>query len=220
MSEMKIDRASRSADTRAKAERRKPWSPPSRLDTPPAPEGFEYRWIRAEVNGFEDKKNVYSKLREGFELVRLDELPEEYQHLLPTVEDGKHAGVVVDVAGVEGVRAHGLEHVLLVRAGGRDVAPHELVRRLQGGEVGALLGGGHGAPRSPAIGAPAVRLPERCTPYGAFPVGGVHEHPLSSVTAPTTVRVPERFRGGCSFGAPPLAASVALPAGCVTATAW
>ena len=68
--------------------------PPSRLDAPPAPEGFEHRWIRAEVNGYEDKKNVYSKLREGYELVRIDEVPEEYQHLLPTVEDGKHAGVV------------------------------------------------------------------------------------------------------------------------------
>jgi hypothetical protein len=92
--EITIDRANRSASTRAKEERRKPWAPPSRLDAPPAPEGFEHRWIRAEVNGYEDKKNVYSKLREGYELVRIDELPEEYQHLLPTVEDGKHAGVV------------------------------------------------------------------------------------------------------------------------------
>ena len=94
MSELKIDRANRSASTRAKEERRKPWAPPSRLDAPPAPEGFEHRWIRAEVNGYEDKKNVYSKLREGYELVRIDEVPEEYQHLLPNVEDGKHAGVV------------------------------------------------------------------------------------------------------------------------------
>lgn len=94
MSEMKIDRASRSADTRAKTERRKPWTPPSRLDTPPAPEGFEYRWIRAEVNGFQDKQNVYSKLREGYELVRLEDVPEEYHHTLPTMDDGKHAGII------------------------------------------------------------------------------------------------------------------------------
>jgi hypothetical protein len=92
--EITIDRANRSATTRAKEERRKPWAPPSRLDAPPAPEGFEHRWIRAEVNGYEDKKNVYSKLREGYELVRIDEVPDEYQHLLPTVEDGKHAGVI------------------------------------------------------------------------------------------------------------------------------
>ena len=89
-----IDRASRTAVTREKEERRKPWKPPSRLDTPPPPEGYGYRWIRAEVNGFSDKQNVYSSLREGYELVRLEELPEEYRAMLPTVEDGKHAGVV------------------------------------------------------------------------------------------------------------------------------
>lgn len=89
-----IDRATRSTATRVKEERRKPWAPPSRLDAPPAPEGYEHRWIRAEVNGHQDKQNVYSKLREGYELVRLEELPEEYQAMLPTLDDGKHAGVV------------------------------------------------------------------------------------------------------------------------------
>jgi len=94
MSEMKIVRARRRAATGAKTDRRKPWTPPSRLDTPPAPEGYEYRWIRAEVNGFLDKQNVYSKLREGYELVRLEDVPEEYHHILPTMDDGKHAGVI------------------------------------------------------------------------------------------------------------------------------
>ena len=89
-----IDRATRSTATRVKEERRKPWAPPSRLDAPPAPEGYEHRWIRAEVNGHSDKQNVYSKLREGYELVRLEEVSEEYQDMLPTVEDGKHAGVI------------------------------------------------------------------------------------------------------------------------------
>ena len=89
-----IDRAARTATTREKDARRKPWKPPSRLDTPPPPEGYGYRWIRAEVNGFSDKQNVYSSMREGYELVRLEELPEEYQAMLPTIEDGKHAGVV------------------------------------------------------------------------------------------------------------------------------
>ena len=94
MSETKLtlDRASRSS--REKESRRRPWTPPSRLDAPPAPEGFEHRWIRAEVNGFDDKQNVYGRLREGYELVRLEELPEEYQGMLPTIEDDKHAGVV------------------------------------------------------------------------------------------------------------------------------
>ena len=92
--ELTIDRASRNTTGRVKEERRKPWAPPSRLDAPPAPEGYEHRWIRAEVNGHSDKQNVYSKLREGYELVRLEEVPEEYQDMLPTVEEGKHAGVI------------------------------------------------------------------------------------------------------------------------------
>lgn len=89
-----IDRATRSSETREKETRRKPWSPPSRLDAPPAPEGFKHRWLRAEVNGNLDNQNIYSKLREGYELVRLEDLPEEYRGMLPTMDDGKHAGVV------------------------------------------------------------------------------------------------------------------------------
>ena len=61
------NRTSRSAKTRAKDTARKPWRPPSMLETPPAPEGYSYRWIRAEeLDGFE----------------------------IPTLDDGRHAGVV------------------------------------------------------------------------------------------------------------------------------
>jgi len=90
--EITIDRAPRAS--REKETRRKPWAAPSRLDTPPPPEGYGYRWIRAEVNGFVDKQNVYSSIREGYELVRMEELPEDYQGLLPTIDEGKHMGVV------------------------------------------------------------------------------------------------------------------------------
>ena len=68
------NRTPRSADTRADMNARKPWRPPSMLETPPAPEGYSYRWIRAEIVGQEDKKNVMSRLREGFELVRKEEI--------------------------------------------------------------------------------------------------------------------------------------------------
>ena len=87
-----IDRAPRVS--REKDSRRKPWTPPSRLDAPPAPKGFQHRWIRSEINGFEDRQHVYGRLREGYELVRNEELSEEYRNTLPTIEDGKHAGVV------------------------------------------------------------------------------------------------------------------------------
>jgi hypothetical protein len=87
-----IDRAPRT--TREKEARRKPWAPPSRLDAPPAPPGFKHRWIRAEINGFDDKQHVYGRLREGYELVRNEELDEEYRDTMPSIEDGKHAGVI------------------------------------------------------------------------------------------------------------------------------
>ena len=88
------NRAPRSADTRAKTEARKPWSPPSMLDTPPAPEGYTYRWIRAENVGVEDRKNVTARISEGFELVRSEELDDSNKDRYDSMQDGKHAGVV------------------------------------------------------------------------------------------------------------------------------
>ena len=89
-----LNRTPRSADTRADKVARKPWSPPSTLDTPPAPEGYTYRWIRAEIVGQEDRKNVTSRLSEGFDLVRSDELHTSDQDRFDTLQQGKHAGVV------------------------------------------------------------------------------------------------------------------------------
>lgn len=88
--EMKVNRTSRAKETREKKEMRKPWSPPSMLDSPPAPDGFKHRWIRSETRGFDDTKNVSAKLREGWELVRSDEYPD---FELPVVESGKYQGV-------------------------------------------------------------------------------------------------------------------------------
>jgi len=90
----KQNRTSRSADTRADKVARKPWSPPSMLDTPPAPEGYTYRWIRAELVGQEDRKNVTARLSEGFDLVRSEELEASFQDRYDALEEGKHAGVI------------------------------------------------------------------------------------------------------------------------------
>ena len=70
----------------------KVWSPPSYLDTPNAPNGYRHRWVRVEILGFVDTKNVQGRLRSGYELVRADEYPEED---FPIVQDGKSAGVIV-----------------------------------------------------------------------------------------------------------------------------
>ena len=94
MSDVKLptlNRTSRGAESREKDARRKPWAPPSRLDAPPPPPGYKHRWIRAEVGGKDDRTNIAGKLREGYELVRGDEYP-DYQ--IPTIEDGRHAGVI------------------------------------------------------------------------------------------------------------------------------
>ena len=88
----KKQNTSRANDTRSKSERPKVWVPPSSLDAPPAPDGFRYRWIRAESVGFQDTKNITGRLREGYELVRAEEIETASDY--PVVEDGKYKGVV------------------------------------------------------------------------------------------------------------------------------
>ena len=85
------ERSPRSSQTREKTVRKKPWAPPSQLDAPHPPEGYVHRWVRESVMGFDDKKNLSARLREGFELVRAEEYPD---FEAPTVQDGKHAGVI------------------------------------------------------------------------------------------------------------------------------
>ena len=85
------DRTPRSAENRAEKARLKPWQPPSLLDAPDAPEGYVYRWIRESMVGQEDKANMSKRIREGWEPVRAEDHPE---FEAPTVEDGKHAGVI------------------------------------------------------------------------------------------------------------------------------
>ena len=84
-------KTSRASQTRAKDKRPATWTPPSSLDAPPAPNGYRHRWIRAEVLGKDDTKNMSGKVRSGWELVRADQYPEtDY----PTVKEGKYAGVI------------------------------------------------------------------------------------------------------------------------------
>jgi len=87
-----IKPTSRADSTRSKTERPKVWVPPSSLDTPRAPDGFRYRWIRAESVGFEDIKNIQGRIRSGYELVRSDEIENASDY--PVIEDGKYKGIV------------------------------------------------------------------------------------------------------------------------------
>ena len=83
---------SRANQTRSKSERPKVWVPPSSLDAPPAPDGFRYRWIRAEVQGFQDTTNVTSRQREGYELVRAEEVENASDY--PVLDEGRYKGVI------------------------------------------------------------------------------------------------------------------------------
>ena len=103
-------KTSRASQTREKTSHKKVWTPPSPLDSPPAPSGFKHRWIRAESMGFQDTKNVSASLREGYELVRADEYPDSQ---FPVIEDGKYSGVI------------GVGGLLLARI------PEELVKQRQ-----------------------------------------------------------------------------------------
>ena len=85
---IKTPRASQSRD---KQKRPQTWTPPSALDAPDAPTGFRHRWLRTEVLGFEDTKNMAGKLRGGWELVRADEYPGEH---FDSYAEGKYAGVI------------------------------------------------------------------------------------------------------------------------------
>ena len=86
------EKTSRANRTRSKTERPKVWIPPSSLDAPPAPDGFRYRWIRAESLGFDDSKNIQGRLRSGYELVRAEEVENSSDY--PVLDTGKYKGVI------------------------------------------------------------------------------------------------------------------------------
>ena len=88
----KENKTSRANDTRSKSERPKVWVQPSSLDAPPAPDGFRYRWIRAEVQGFQDTTNITSRQREGYELVRAEEVQNASDY--PVIDEGRYKGVI------------------------------------------------------------------------------------------------------------------------------
>jgi len=87
----KEQKTSRASQTKAKTAKKVVWTPPSSLDAPNAPAGYRHRWIRAEVMGFDDTKNMAAMIRSGYELVRADAYQgSEY----PVISEGKYKGVI------------------------------------------------------------------------------------------------------------------------------
>lgn len=85
--------------TREDSARRKPWQPPSMLETPPAPDGYKFRWLRrTREQGLDDVQNVLNRERQGYEIVRPEQLkalgidPVEYQ----TMDSGRNQGAIIN----------------------------------------------------------------------------------------------------------------------------
>jgi len=81
----------RASESRESEKRPTTWTPPSSLDAPRPKDGYRHRWIRLEIMGQDDTKNISSKLRSGWELVRADEYPGEK---FSTITEGKYTGVI------------------------------------------------------------------------------------------------------------------------------
>jgi hypothetical protein len=72
---MAENKLQRELATRAMSERPKQWTPPELLPEPDKEAGYAYRWIRVSMLGQADPRNLSSKLREGWEPVRIEEQP-------------------------------------------------------------------------------------------------------------------------------------------------
>ena len=72
---MAENRITRELETRATQQRPKQWAPAELLPEPDKQAGFSYRWIRVATLGKADPRNLSSKLREGWEPVKLEEQP-------------------------------------------------------------------------------------------------------------------------------------------------
>jgi hypothetical protein len=72
---MAESRLTRELENRAASERPKSWQPASALPEPDKQPGYRYRWVRVSTLSDQDPRNIASKLREGWEPVRIEEQP-------------------------------------------------------------------------------------------------------------------------------------------------
>jgi len=73
---MAENRLARELESRTQTERPKQWQPASTLPEPDKQPGFAYRWVRVSTLNQADPRNISSKLREGWEPVRIEEQPQ------------------------------------------------------------------------------------------------------------------------------------------------
>ncbi|CAB4190477.1 hypothetical protein UFOVP1288_66 [uncultured Caudovirales phage] len=73
---MAESRLARELETRTTTERPKQWQPAATLPEPDKQPGYSYRWVRVSTLSQADPRNISSKLREGWEPVRIEEQPQ------------------------------------------------------------------------------------------------------------------------------------------------
>ena len=73
---MAENRTPRSIETRTLEERPKQWQAPELLPEPDKQDGYAYRWIRVSTLNNADPRNLSSKMREGWEAVKIEEQPQ------------------------------------------------------------------------------------------------------------------------------------------------
>ena len=72
---MSENRKPRELETRQQEARPLAWRPPELLPEPDKQPGFSYRWIRVATLNQADPRNLSSKIREGWEPVKVEEQP-------------------------------------------------------------------------------------------------------------------------------------------------
>lgn len=61
-----------------------------------AQQGYKLRWVRHQLNGQDDVKNLVTKAKEGWELVKFDDLPEHLQGDFELGTSGRTEGVILN----------------------------------------------------------------------------------------------------------------------------
>jgi hypothetical protein len=72
---MAENRMPRSTESRNQTQRPQQWAPPELLPEPDKQPGYKYRWIRVTLGGQSDARNISTKIREGWEPVKVEEQP-------------------------------------------------------------------------------------------------------------------------------------------------
>ena len=90
------NRLPREVAARSATERPQSWQPAATLPEPDKQPGYAYRWVRASLNGTADPQNMSAKMREGWEMVRIEEQP-KFRML---VDPGSRFKDNVEVAGL------------------------------------------------------------------------------------------------------------------------